>query len=348
MAGRGIILMNLGSPDSTEVKDVQRYLNEFLMDERVIDYPWLFRKILVEWLIVPKRAPKSAMAYQAIWTPEGSPLVVITEQLREALRQKIGDQIEIAMRYGNPSPEKAFDALLARNPDLEEVLVIPMYPHYAMSSYETAVEYAREIHRKKGYRFRLDFIKAFFEEERYLDALAESIRPSLQEPYDHVLFSYHGIPRRHILKGDITGVHCFQAADCCEGSSPAHSQCYRHQIITTTKKVAERLQLPANKHSFSFQSRLGREEWLKPYTVSLLSEFPAKGIKNLVIICPAFVSDCLETLEEIAVEGKHLFLASGGENFTLVPCMNTQPQWVDTLAGYVRDYANGSRELILE
>ena len=340
--------MNLGSPDSTEVKDVKRYLIEFLMDERVIDYPWIFRKILIEWIIVPKRAPNSAHAYQKIWTKEGSPLIVISKDTRKALQEKLSDNVVIAMRYGSPSPEDAFNELLAKNPDLEDVLAIPMYPHYAMSSYETAVESAKQVYRKKKYKFNLSFLKPFYKEDRYIDSMAQSMRPFLDEPYDHVLFSYHGIPQRHITKGDITGVHCLQKADCCDVASPAHSQCYRHQIITTTNRVAEKLQLPPGKFSFSFQSRLGREEWLKPYTVDLLQSFPSKGIKKLVIVCPAFVADCLETLEEIAVEGRKLYLESGGESFTVIPCMNTQPQWIDTLAGYVNDYAGGNRELIFE
>jgi ferrochelatase len=339
--------MNLGSPDSTEVKDVRRYLNEFLMDERVIDYPYLFRKILVQGLIVPRRAPGSAEAYKSIWTTEGSPLIVITRQLRDALQQKVKVPIEIAMRYGDPSPAKAYENLLKLEPALEEVLVIPMYPHYAMSSYETAVEYAKEIHKKKKYRFKLSFIRPFFEEENYLQALTDSMKPYIDSDYDHVLFSYHGIPRRHIIKGDISGVHCLQVVNCCEVSSNAHSQCYRHQIITTTKKVAAKLQLPSGKFSYSFQSRLGREEWLKPYTVNLLKEFPAQGIKKLIIVCPAFVSDCLETLEEIAEEGRDIFLEHGGEKFTLIPCMNTQPQWVDTLALYIKDHEMGKTEMIL-
>src|SRR5919107_1374370 len=188
MAKRGIILMNLGSPDSTEVKDVAKYLNEFLMDGRVIDYPWLFRKILISGIIVPSRAPKSAEAYKTVWTKEGSPLVVITKQQQQALQQLVDEPVEIAMRYGNPTTEHAFNNLLSKVPDIEEVIAFPLYPHYAMSSYETAVEHAKEVHKKNNYFFKLTFIKPFYNEENFINALSENMRPYLQKDYDHVLF----------------------------------------------------------------------------------------------------------------------------------------------------------------
>jgi ferrochelatase len=328
---RGIVLMNLGSPDSTEVKDVRRYLNEFLMDERVIDTPWLWRMLLVKGIITPFRAPKSAEAYKAVWTKDGSPLIVISKQLRDALQERIEEPVVIAMRYGTPSPAEAYDELMKKVPDLEEVVLVPMYPHYAMSSYETAVVYAKEIHQKKKYPFKLSVINPFYNEPDYLHALAESIRPYLQEEYDHILFSYHGLPERHILKDDTTGNHCLKVDNCCAVDSVAHNTCYRHQIIVTTNKVAALLNIPVSKFSFAFQSRLGRDEWLKPYTALRLEEMPKEGIKKLVIVCPAFVSDCLETLEEIAMQGKESFLHAGGESMTVIPCMNTNPMWVDTV-----------------
>jgi protoporphyrin/coproporphyrin ferrochelatase len=335
----GIVLMNLGSPDSTTEKDVRRYLAEFLMDERVIDISYIARLLLVRGIIVPLRAPRSAKAYRSIWTSEGSPLIVITRQLQAALQQQTDAPVVMAMRYGSPSPKQAFDELLRRMPDIEKVIAIPMYPHYAMSSYETAVVYAREVHEKGGYPFQLELIPPFYEEPNYLDALADSIQPYLLQPYDHIVFSYHGIPERHILKSDPTGGHCLQSAGCCSVHSPAHATCYKHQCITTMHKIVERLQIPADKHSFSFQSRLGRDEWLKPYTVKRLAEMPKEGIKRLVVVCPAFVSDCLETLEEMAEEGKEVFMHAGGDSFTLVPCMNLHPKWVAALAGYAGNAA---------
>jgi protoporphyrin/coproporphyrin ferrochelatase len=344
---RGIILMNLGSPDSTEVKDVKRYLMEFLMDGRVIDYPYLFRKILVGGIIVPSRAKNSAKVYEAVWTKEGSPLIVITRELQAALQQQLEEPVEIAMRYGNPSPKKAYENLMKKEPGLEEVIAIPMYPHYAMSSYETAVEYAKEVHKKGKFPFNLTFIKPFFNDEDYINALTENIRPYLNTEYDHILFSYHGIPQRHITKGDITGSHCLKVENCCETPSAAHGQCYRHQCLRTMRLVTEKLNVPKEKYSFSFQSRLGREEWLKPYTDFRLKELPGEGVKKLLILCPAFVSDCLETLEEIAMEGKHTFLQAGGETFTMIPCLNIHPLWVKALAKWVKQYAEGDQKMIL-
>ncbi|MGB8192606.1 MAG: ferrochelatase [Chitinophagaceae bacterium] len=333
MAQRGIVLMNLGSPNSTSVKDVRIYLDEFLMDKRVIDLPYIARLLLVKGVIVPFRAPRSAAAYRTIWTKDGSPLVVVTRQLQAALQQEIEEPVEIAMRYGDPSPANAFDALSKKVKDLEEVLLIPMYPHYAMSSYETAVEYAREIHQKKKYPFKLTVVPPFYNAPAYLEALTESMRPYLQQEYDHIVFSYHGIPERHIIKGDVTGNHCLKTPNCCEVNSEAHRQCYRHQCLTTTRLAAEKLGIPADKYSYAFQSRLGRDEWLKPYTAARLEEMPKEGIKKLIIVCPAFVSDCLETLEEIADQGKESFMHAGGESFTLIPCMNVHPLWVKAIAG---------------
>lgn len=331
---KGILLINLGSPDSTKVSDVRKYLDQFLMDERVIDKPWLLRALLVKGIIVPFRAPKSAGAYEKIWIREGSPLIVYTKRLQDALQAKTEYPVEVAMRYGNPSPEAAFSALLKKEPGIKEVIVLPLYPHYAMSSYETAVESVKEFYRKKEYPFQLTFIPPFYNDPGYIKALSENIRPYLNEPYDQLLFSYHGVPARHIRKSDVTGRHCLQREDCCEVDSPAHQYCYRHQVRTTTRLVTEQLNIPSDKYAISFQSRLGKG-WLTPFTDFRLKELPQEGVKNLLIVCPAFVSDCLETLEEIAMRGKEIFLEAGGESYTMVPCLNTHPLWVEAIEGYV-------------
>ena len=326
--------MNLGSPDSTGVKDLRKYLDQFLMDERVIDKPWLLRALLVKGIIVPFRAPKSAEAYKAIWTDEGSPLIVLSRRLQEALQEEMDEPVELAMRYGSPSVEDGFEALLKRNPLIEEVVAVPLYPHYAMSSYETAVEYAKEIYRRKKYSFKLTFVDPYYDNAEYIQALSETMKPFLNQPFDHILFSYHGIPERHIHKSDITGCHCLQSKDCCEVASPAHKYCYRHQVLTTTKLVTELLQIPKEKYSISFQSRLNNK-WLTPFTDFRLKELPGEGIKNLLVLCPAFVSDCLETLEEINISGKKIFMDAGGESYNMIPCLNVSPLWVKTLAGFV-------------
>jgi ferrochelatase len=338
---KGIILINLGSPDSTKVADVRKYLDQFLMDERVIDKPWFFRALLVKGIIIPFRAPKSAEAYKTIWIEEGSPLIVYTKHLQNALQARVEEPVEISMRYGNPSPDVAYEALLKRDPEIEEVIVLPLYPHYAMSSYETAVEYMKEFYQKKKYPFKLSFIPPFYNDDDYITALAENIRPYLAEKFDHLLFSYHGIPERHIRKSDITGKHCLANENCCEISSPAHQFCYRHQVRTTTRLVTEKLEIPSDKFSISFQSRLGKG-WLTPFTDFKFQEFPKEGIKNLLVVCPAFVSDCLETLEEIAIRGKEMFLEAGGESFTMIPCLNTNPVWVKAIENLIFRPANNS------
>lgn len=344
---RGIVLMNLGSPDSTELKDVKRYLMEFLMDGRVIDYPYILRKILVGGIIVPFRTERSAAAYKTVWTKGGSPLIVITKQLQKLLQQQVEDPVEIAMRYGNPSMKNAYDSLMKKVPGLQEVIAIPMYPHYAMSSYETAIEYAKEVYKKGKYPFELSFVKPYFDNTDYITAMKENIKPYLQQDYDHILFSYHGIPRRHITKADITGSHCLKSENCCEVSSPAHAHCYRHQCLTTMKFITDELNIPSNKFSYSFQSRLGREEWLQPYTDFRLKEFPGEGVKKLLVVCPAFVSDCLETLQEIEMEGRHTFTEAGGETFTLIPCLNTHPLWILALKKWIEEFAGQYQEMKL-
>jgi protoporphyrin/coproporphyrin ferrochelatase len=327
----GILLMNLGSPNSTTVPDVRRYLDEFLMDKRVIDYPAFFRNILVRGIIIPFRAPRSAAAYRTIWTPEGSPLIVLTKQLRDAVQAKTEMPVAIAMRYGLPTPKMGFDELLAQNPDLQEVIMVPLYPHYAMSSYETAVEHAMDTYRKGNYAFKVQIVPPFYSDSGYIQALVSSIRPYLNQPYDHILFSYHGIPERHVRKSDPSKTHCLNHYDCCSVNNPTvHAVCYTHQTRVTTMLTAAGLGLKPGTYSQSFQSRIGKK-WLTPYTDMRLQELPKEGIKNLVILCPAFVSDCLETLEEIAEAGKETFLAAGGETFTLIPCLNTHALWVNAL-----------------
>ena len=328
--------MNLGSPDSTEVKDVRNYLKEFLMDKRVIDSPYLLRTVLVKGLITPFRAPKSAEAYESIWTPDGSPLVTITRQLREAVQREMDEPVEIAMRYGSPNIKTAYENMISKHPNIKEVVLVPMYPHYAMSSYETAVVQAKEEHKKGKYPFRISVVKPFYDESGYIHALAESIRPFWENSKKgHLLFSYHSIPERHILKSDVTGDHCLQSPDCCEVPSPCHKFCYRHQCLVTTKLVVKALGIPEDRYSVSFQSKLGRSEWLKPATTARMEQMPKEGIKDLLVVCPAFVADCLETLEEIEIREKENFMKAGGQSYFYIPCMNVQPLWVKAVCSLV-------------
>lgn len=332
MAKRAVLLVNLGSPDSPNVPDVKKYLDEFLMDGRVIDAPYLLRAFLVKGIILNTRPKKSAEAYKSIWWEEGSPLIVLSERLQQKVSEYSELPVGLAMRYGNPSIEAGIKTLAEENSDLEELLLVPLYPHYAMSSYETVVEKAKDVLKKKFPKLKLKVKKHFFDNEDYLDILADSIKSGLPNEYDHLLFSYHGIPERHVRKSDITKGHCLGANDCCSSSSPAHEFCYRHQVFETTKSVVKRLSIPQEKHSSSFQSRLGRDPWLQPFTDMLINDFPAKGIKKLVVVCPAFVSDCLETIEEIGIEAREEFLKHGGEEFTLIPCLNENDSWAKLLA----------------
>ncbi|HOZ85449.1 MAG TPA: ferrochelatase [Niabella sp.] len=335
---RGIILMNLGSPDSTSIPDLKVYLKEFLMDERVIDKPFWQRTLLVKGIIVPFRAPKSAEAYKSIWWPEGSPLVVLTTRLQKALQEKVTEPVEVAMRYRLPHPKTAYDNLLKKLPNLDEVVLVPLYPHYAMSSWETAVEYMKEIHKKYNYNFKLKTVPPFFKHPAYIHALAESMRPHLQNDYDQLLFSYHGIPQSHIFKTGKPGAkHDLDAPDKCCDDTTAQDTCYRHQVIQTTLLATKALGIPRDKWAISFQSRLGRDPWLLPSSQERIPNLPNEGVKKIKVICPSFISDCLETLEEIDTEGKKDFLAHGGESFDYIPCLNTHEVWVDSLVQLIKE-----------
>ena len=330
-AKRGIILMNLGSPDSPTTKDVKKYLDEFLMDGRVIDSPYLLRTILVKGIITPFRAAQSAEAYSSIWTKEGSPLVHITAQAKEALQKRVSEPVEIAMRYGRPNMSSAYDKLLAQDPGLDEVVLLPLYPHYAMSSYETAVAHAQDVYSKGKYPFKIRFVAPFYNDPGYIAALTDSIRPYINNDGKHLLFSYHSIPERHIRKSDITGNHCLNVEGCCEKDSAAHSHCYRHQCYVTTRLVAAQLGLAAKDYSVSFQSKLGRSAWLTPATTARMAQLPGEGVRDLMVVCPSFVSDCLETLEEVAIREKENFMQAGGNSYTFIPCMNTSESWISAI-----------------
>ena len=336
MKNRGILLMNLGSPDDTSTKAVKRYLDEFLMDEKVIDKPYWLRLLLVRGIITPLRAPKSAEAYKEVWTKDGSPLVHTTKKIQEKLQELMQEPVAIAMRYGNPSSKAGFDDLLKQNPQIEEVIAVPMYPHYAMSSFETAVDAAQKTYDEVGYNFKLQFVRPYYNKAAYINALANLVRPFISEPFDHLLFSYHGIPERHIRKTDVTASHCLSSPDCCSTGSAAHQFCYRHQCMETTRLLTEKLELPKEKFSVAFQSRLG-SGWLQPFTDKRLEQMPKEGIKKLLVICPAFVSDCLETLEEIAMRGKEDFIKAGGEDFKMIPCLNEREDWIHAIEEFTND-----------
>ena len=332
---KGVLLVNLGSPDSASVGDVRRYLNEFLMDGRVIDTPWLLRRLIVG-LILINRPKQSAEAYGKIWLPEGSPLIVTSRNVCEKLRERIPVPIELAMRYRNPSIEDALRKLAEQKTD--EFFLVPLFPHYAMSSYETAVVRVQQVARKVAPGMKIVVQPPYGDAPDYLAALTASAANYLEAGYDHLLFSFHGIPERHLRRSDPTGRHCLAKPDCCETASPAHATCYRAQGFKTVAAFVRLAGVPAGKFSVSFQSRLGRDPWLKPYTDFELAELPKRGVKRLLVICPAFVSDCLETLEEIGLRGRESFLSAGGEAFAQIPCLNEHPLWIAALEKMVRRF----------
>ena len=324
---KGILLVNLGSPDSTNVEDVRTYLREFLMDKKVLDSPWIIRKTIVELFILPKRPEKSAEAYRKIWTKEGSPLIVYSKILRDMVQKQMDIPVVLAMRYKNPSIEAGLQELYDKG--VRDILVVPLYPQYTMSSTETVADKVLEIQKKSYKDTKINFLKAFYNHPDYIKVLAESIKEKLPENFDKLLFSYHGIPERHDNKA-------LRAAKI----SKLPIETYRNQCFETTRLLTEYLQLPEDKYTTSFQSRLGRDPWIKPYTDYVLEEFPEQGVKNLVVCSPAFVADCLETLEEISMEGQEEFLKAGGEQFTYIPCLNDRQEWVDTLVKWLKGWQN--------
>ncbi len=337
MSKKGILLVNLGSPRSTKVSDVKEYLDEFLMDERVIDYRWFFRTLLVRGIILNTRPKKSAAAYETVWTPEGSPLILITEQIQQKLQQRVDVPVEIGMRYAEPSIETGLRKLTDQG--VTEVVLFPLYPQYAMSTTETVIEKAEEVRKKSFPGIKIHYVQPFYNREMYINCLAESIREKLPSEFDALQFSYHGVPERHIYKTDPTNT-C-NLNDCCSRpENPSHQFCYRHQCYRTTELVIEKLGIPKEKTIVSFQSRLGKDKWIEPYTDETLENLPKKGVKKLAVVCPAFVSDCLETLEEIAMEGQEEFLKAGGESFHYLPCLNDEDTWIEVVKNLCEEKLN--------
>lgn len=335
---KGVLFVNLGSPDSTDPKDVKRYLDEFLMDERVFDFPYWLRSFIVRGIILNTRPKKSAEAYEKIWWEEGSPLIVLSERLKEGVDKFTAIPSALAMRYGNPSMMSGLQAL--KEQGVTQVLLIPLYPQFAMATTETILVLAEELRQQHFPEMEFTSIPAFYNHDDYVRVLSNSIQRYMQTvEWDHLLFSYHGLPERHIRKSDITKSHCKIDGSCCQTASPAHQFCYRHQCYETTKQVAEYLGLKPGTYSTSFQSRLGIDPWLKPATNKTIHNMPQQGVKKLAVVTPAFVSDCIETLEEIGIQAKEDFIAQGGEQLHVVPCLNDDQDWIKVLARWIDQWA---------
>lgn len=330
------LLLNLGSPDSTSVPDVRRYIDEFLSDERVLDMPAWKRSLILKLFILPKRPVESAKAYSEVWTDEGSPLIVTSEEQQQLVSGQTDAPVYLAMRYGNPSTVDVVRQIIADG--VTDLFIMPLYPHYAMSSYETAVVRAMDEINERAPAMRTHLLQPFYQDDDYIEALVDSARPHLEDDDDLLLFSYHGIPERQVRKSDPSHAHCLVRDDCCDTPHPCHATCYKHQCLATTKAFIEKAGIPVEKTAVSFQSRLLRDPWLGPYTDHELKRFGKEGVKKIKVMCPAFVSDCLETLEEIGMRGLEEFTSTGGESLTLVPCMNAHPSWIRFLSNRINQW----------
>ncbi|MBS1984150.1 MAG: ferrochelatase [Bdellovibrionales bacterium] len=328
---KALLLVNLGTPDDTTVPAVRRYLAEFLMDPYVIDIPLVARALLIYGIILPTRPAKSAAAYRQIWTERGSPLLFHSEDLTAKVRRLLPDvHVELAMRYASPSIRSKLEVL--RKAGAEEITVLPLYPQYSLAATASSVEKVKSELSAMGWSPRVKFVPAFYDHPGFIAAFAEIVRERMHalNP-DYVLFSFHGLPERHVRKTDATGSHCLASENCCERMCEANRDCYRAQSFATARLMAKDLQLEAGKWSVSFQSRLGRTPWIKPYTDFVYPELAAKGFKRVLVVCPAFVADCLETLEEIAIRGREEFQKLGGQDLWLVPSLNSSDAWTQAV-----------------
>jgi ferrochelatase len=334
----GVLLINLGTPDSPSTRDVRRYLREFLSDPRVIDSHPIVRSLLLYLVILPTRPARSAAAYQQVWMEGGSPLLVNGRALERAVAEALGEDfvVELAMRYGNPSIADALARLRAAGVD--ELILFPLFPQYSAAATASALGRVFEELAAGWDVETVSSIAPFYDAPGFIDSVAAVAEPELAAfGADHVLFSYHGLPERQIRKSAPDASGCLASDDCCERAAAAAGGCYRAQCFATTRALQARLGLEADQCSVAFQSRLGRTPWIRPFTDHLLDELPKRGVKRLAVFCPSFVADCLETLEEIGIRAREQWRQAGGEELLLIPCPNAHPSWVSAVADMVRD-----------
>lgn len=330
----GVLLVNLGTPDSPKPRDVYRYLIEFLTDRRVLDMSWIKRQLLVRGLIVPTRYRQSARSYQKIWTKEGSPLKVYGYRLKELLQEKLGDEfyVELAMRYQNPSIEHGIEALLKAH--VKHVIVVPLFPQYASATTGSIHEKIMQVLGKEQIFPRLTFVDHFADDPGFIDSFCENAKTFQLASYDHVLISFHGLPEKQLRKAS-RQEYCLKKADCCQTWSEQNRHCYSAQSYATGKALTQALNLSKDRYTICFQSRLGKDPWLQPYVSEVIEDLAKKGAKRLLAFCPSFVCDCLETIHEFGVEYQHDFRKAGGETLDLVPGLNDTHKWVQALASIV-------------
>lgn len=331
---RAILLINLGTPKSTAPKDVGTYLNEFLTDSRVIDIPWIQRQLLVRGIIVPRRKYSSAKNYEKVWTDAGSPLLLHSVKLREKLDQSLGPlyHVELAMRYQTPSIKSALDHL--NKLGTTKLMVLPLFPQYASATTGSVHQEVMKYLSKWETIPETTFIHSYPDHPQMIETFAANARQFTLENYDHFLFSYHGLPVRHLQKADRQD-RCLKQPHCCAQLTPLNRHCYRAQCFATTRALAKKLDLAPDQFSTCFQSRLGKEPWIEPYTEDTLRRLAGEGVKKLLVFSPAFTADCLETLDEIRNEYGELFKELGGESLDLVPSLNSEESWVNALKSIV-------------
>ena len=337
MKKTGILLANLGTPDSPENKDVYKYLIEFLMDERVIDYNTFKRNLLVRGIIVPARYKNSAKTYREIWDKErGSPLLFHLQDLAQKVQAQLGEQyiVEYAMRYQHPSAASALQKL--QNQQVDKIVVLPLFPQYSSACNGSVAQHVMETISTWNVVPSIQFIHQFYDFPLFIDAMVERAKQYNFEEYDHILFSYHGLPARHLTRVNSEQNHDCEKEKCTEKIQASNQHCYRAQCYATTQLITEKLNLPKEKYTTTFQSRLGKEVWLEPYTVDVIPALAKAGKKKLLVFSPAFVADCLETLYEIRVEYLELFQQFGGESITLVESLNSEDKWVDAVCALVQ------------
>ena len=330
----GILLINLGSPKKLTKKSVREYLKVFLSDDYVLDLPKILQQIILRVFILPFRPKKTLEAYELIWTPEGSPLIISTESIANKLSLKTGWDVDYAMRYEDPSIENAL--LNFKNKGIYKIIVISLYPHNAMATTITTEIETRIVANKLSEDFELVFTKPFFDNEIYINAIANTIKPCIEKAsFDKIVFSYHGIPKRQAKKTDETGEHCFSDSNCCEIAGDGSKDCYRSHTRIASDLTAKKLGLSDDQWEVAYQSRLG-PGWLTPFTDKRLAELPEEGKKNIAVLCPSFISDCLETLEEIDIRGRKTFFDAGGKNMTYIPCLNDSEDTINLLENLVK------------
>ena len=336
---KGILLINLGTPDDPGRGAVYRYLKEFLMDRRVIDIPWLQRTLLVRGIIAPFRSGQSSKLYKELWTENGSPLKYYGEKLTEGVQKDLGSdfEVELAMRYQSPSIESGIDKLMKKG--VSSILVFPLFPQYASASTGSAHEEVMRVISQKQVIPDVKMINSFHNLPGMIEVFSDNARAFDIPSYDHILFSYHGLPARQLIKADPTGHHCKKAENCCAVLGVHNQHCYSAQCYDTTYAIANNLGLKKEDYTICFQSRLGRAEWNKPYTSDVLKIRAEKGDKKLLVLCPAFVADCLETTVEVSTEYMEEFQEMGGETVDLVPSLNDHPKWIKTVSDLIREEA---------